>query len=205
ALSITGSHVITYLREKHYIPEDARKGLTKILRSIPGLLSPNLIQPRKDGIIKHPHLRTHDGFHCDRGCNFRTASFQLIKRHFSDQQMQGKCLHFGETRSFKDLDSLFHYVYLQTWASGPGRQYWIVKRNGSQQRPIGGEEVQNHLRLVREREPQHKQPGLPLNHPPPQVFLRKTWRVSSFGPIRAFRFLPPFLDLKRGAFLSIDV
>ncbi|EXL94443.1 hypothetical protein FOIG_12639 [Fusarium odoratissimum NRRL 54006] len=119
--------------------------------------------------------------------------------------MQGKCLHFGETRSFKDLDSLFHYVYLQTWASGPGRQYWIVKRNGSQQRPIGGEEVQNHLRLVREREPQHKQPGLPLNHPPPQVFLRKTWRVSSFGPIRAFRFLPPFLDLKRGAFLSIDV
>ncbi|KAK7583533.1 hypothetical protein V3481_012819 [Fusarium oxysporum f. sp. vasinfectum] len=77
--------------------------------------------------------------------------------------MQGKCLHFGETRSSKDLDSLFHYVYLQTWASGPGRQFWIVKRNGNQQRPIGGDEVQNHLRLVCERQLQHKQPGLPLS------------------------------------------
>ncbi|KAH7199225.1 hypothetical protein BKA60DRAFT_430884, partial [Fusarium oxysporum] len=127
ALSIAGSHVTTHLREKHHVPEDARKGLTKILKCIPGLLSPDLIQPWEDGSTEHPHLRTHDGFHCDGGCNFRTASFQLIKRHFSDQQMQGKCLHFGETRSFKDLDSLFHYVYLQTWASGPGRQYWIVK------------------------------------------------------------------------------
>jgi hypothetical protein len=81
--------------------------------------------------------------------------------------MQGKCLHSGETRALKDLDSLFHYVYLQTWASGPGRQYWIIERNGSQQRPIGGQEVQNHLRLVRERELKHKQPGLPLNHPAP--------------------------------------
>jgi hypothetical protein len=40
ALSIAGSHVTTHLREKHHVPEDARKGLTKILKSIPGLLSP---------------------------------------------------------------------------------------------------------------------------------------------------------------------
>ncbi|KAF4337559.1 telomere-associated helicase [Fusarium beomiforme] len=79
--------------------------------------------------------------------------------------MQGKCLYFGETRAFKDLDSLFNYVYLQTWASGPGRQYWIFEHNGSQQRPIGGQGVQNHLKLMRERELNHRQPGLPLNSP----------------------------------------
>ncbi|CVL08870.1 uncharacterized protein FMAN_14106 [Fusarium mangiferae] len=40
---------------------------------------------------------------------------------------------------------------------------------------------------------------------PTQVFLLKTRRVSSFGPIRAFRFLHPFGGSERGAFLSIDV
>ncbi|EXL40293.1 hypothetical protein FOCG_17181 [Fusarium oxysporum f. sp. radicis-lycopersici 26381] len=158
------------------------KRLTKILKSIPGLLIPDLIQPRKVGSTEHPHLRTHDGFHCDGGCNFRTASFQLIKRHFSGQQMQGKCLHSGETRSSKDLDSLFHYVYLQTWASGPGRQYWIVKRNGNQQRPIGGDEVQNHLRLVCERHLQHKQPGLPLSPPGPAYPESSKLTFAEKGP-----------------------
>ncbi|KAH7191394.1 hypothetical protein BKA60DRAFT_427641, partial [Fusarium oxysporum] len=75
-LSIAGPRVITHLRDKHHIPEDARKGLTKILKSIPGLLNPDFIQSREDGSTEHPHLRTYDGFHCG-GCSFRTVSFQL--------------------------------------------------------------------------------------------------------------------------------
>jgi hypothetical protein len=41
ALSIAGSRVTTHLLDKHHVPEDARKGPTKVLKSIPGLLNPN--------------------------------------------------------------------------------------------------------------------------------------------------------------------
>ena len=36
ALSIADSRVTAHLRDKHHIPEDARKGLTKALKAIPG-------------------------------------------------------------------------------------------------------------------------------------------------------------------------
>ncbi|KAJ9419655.1 hypothetical protein QL093DRAFT_2371079, partial [Fusarium oxysporum] len=34
-----------------------------------------------------------------------------------------------------DIETYFEYVYLQTWASGPSRAYWIVERDGRLVRP----------------------------------------------------------------------
>ncbi|EXM13918.1 hypothetical protein FOTG_17654 [Fusarium oxysporum f. sp. vasinfectum 25433] len=64
---------------------------------------------------------------------------------------------------------------MQTWASGPGRQYWIIEH-------IGGEEVQNHLRLVCERELQLKLPGLPLNPPGPAYPESSKLTFAEKGP-----------------------
>jgi hypothetical protein len=117
--------------------------------------------------------------------------------------MQGKCLYFGETRAFKDLDSLSHYVYLQTWTSGPGRQYWIIEHNGSQQRPIGGQAVQTYLRLVRERELKHRQPGLPLN--PTQECRLEMRRISTSHQSESPYPYPEFPLWKCGALPSRPV
>jgi hypothetical protein len=73
ALSNAGSRVTTHLRDKHHVPEDARKGLTKILKSIPGLLNPDLIQPREDGSTEHPHLRTSMAFIAAGAASVQTA------------------------------------------------------------------------------------------------------------------------------------
>jgi Orsellinic acid/F9775 biosynthesis cluster protein D len=150
ALSTAGSRVTTHLRDKHNVPSDARKGLTKMLRS-QGILDPDEAPPREDGSPEHPYLRTYDGFACG-GCTFRTVSLQSMKRHFSDPTMRDQCRHYGQFRSSNELDELFQYVFLQTWVSGPGRQYWLIERNGSRLRPIGGQQVQDHLRSMRERE-----------------------------------------------------
>ncbi|KAI5455742.1 hypothetical protein BGZ63DRAFT_137258 [Mariannaea sp. PMI_226] len=150
ALSTDGSRVTTHLRDKHNIPADMRKGLTKVLKT-QRLLDPDKALPREDGLPEHPYLRTYDGFDCD-GCTFRTVSLQSMKRHFSDPAMHDQCRHYGQTRSANEFDELFQYVFLQTWVSGPGRQYWLIERNGSRLRPIGGQQVQDHLRSIRERE-----------------------------------------------------
>ncbi|EXA28963.1 hypothetical protein FOVG_19471 [Fusarium oxysporum f. sp. pisi HDV247] len=34
-----------------------------------------------------------------------------------------------------DIETYFEYVYLQTWASGSSRSYWIVERDGRLVRP----------------------------------------------------------------------
>jgi hypothetical protein len=46
-----------------------------------------------------------------------------MKRHFSDPTMRDQCRHYGQTRSSNELDEVFQYIFLQTWVSGPGRQY----------------------------------------------------------------------------------
>ncbi|KAJ4181393.1 hypothetical protein NW767_014158 [Fusarium falciforme] len=116
-----------------------------------GLLDPDKALPREDGSPEHTHLQIHDGFDCN-GCSFRTVSLQSMKRHYSDPGMRDQCRHYGQTRPSSELDELFRYVFLQTWVNGPQQQYWIIERNGSLLRPIGGQRVQDHLRSMRERE-----------------------------------------------------
>ncbi|WAO94382.1 Hypothetical protein NCS54_01196300 [Fusarium falciforme] len=69
-----------------------------------------------------------------------------------------------------DMEAYFEYVYLQAWASGSSRVYWIVARNGQLTRPtvpVGhmsgsalsrrdriGQEQQDLIRSVQEREHQ---------------------------------------------------
>ncbi|KAL7940519.1 hypothetical protein V8C42DRAFT_356200 [Trichoderma barbatum] len=54
--------------------------------------------------------------------------------------------------------SILYYMFMKnslalaTWATGSVRQYWIIERNGSLLRPIGGQATQDHLQSVQERE-----------------------------------------------------
>ncbi|KAI5456258.1 hypothetical protein BGZ63DRAFT_325556, partial [Mariannaea sp. PMI_226] len=81
ALSTNGSRVTTHLRDKHNIPADMRKGLTKVLKT-QRLLDPDKAFPREDGLPEHPYLRAYDGFDYN-GCTFRTVRLQSMKHHFS--------------------------------------------------------------------------------------------------------------------------
>ncbi|KAI8710459.1 hypothetical protein NCS52_01562900 [Fusarium sp. LHS14.1] len=136
ALSIDGSRVTTHLRDKHSVPADARQGLTKMLKT-QGLLDPDKALPREDGSPEHP--------------TFKLTAVSTAMGALS-AQMRDQCRHYGQTGPSNELDELFRYVFLQTWANGPRRQYWLLERNGSLLRPIGGQRVQDHLRSMRERE-----------------------------------------------------
>jgi hypothetical protein len=55
------------------------------------------------------------------------------------------------------MDELFQYVYLQSWESGPNRNYWVVEHNRSSMRPIWGQLVQQRLRAIWQRELDYRQ------------------------------------------------
>lgn len=180
ALFVDNSRVTSHLRDKHKIPEEARKGVTKFLKSLsPQCANPDQLDPLKDGSSTHEFLRLHDGFACD-GCDFRTVSLQSITRHYSDPSMQEQCTFNGVLRRRReDIDTLFRYVYLQTWLSGPARRYWIVEHNGSVLRPIGGQKAQDHLKAVRERELERQHASRRESHGLTEV---RTTFVAGPGP-----------------------
>jgi hypothetical protein len=160
AISTTNSRVTTHLYEKHGVPRTERKGLSKTLATAcpAGFRAPDDIPLREDGSPEHPFLQTHDGFAC-HGCVFRTVSLQLMKRHFSDDTVREDCSCYGRARGLtaSTIDTLFQYVYLQSWCSGPNRSYWVVERNGSTMRPIGGRPVQETMISIRQRELAYRQ------------------------------------------------
>jgi hypothetical protein len=159
-ISTNGSRVATHLHRNHGVLLEARKGLRKVLTTVcPAVFqAPNAIPPHEDGSPEHPCLQTHDGYAC-HGCPFRTVSLQLMNRHFSDEAMRGQCSCYGRARGLtrSTIDELFQYVYLQSWQGGPNRSYWVVERNGSSMRPIGGQLVQETLRSIRQRELAYRQ------------------------------------------------
>ena len=169
ALSTTNSRVTTHLHEKHGVPRTKRRGLSKILAiACPaGFRAPDDIPPREDGSLEDPFLQTHDGYAC-HGCGFRTISLQLMKRHFSDDTVREDCSCYGQARGLASsaIDALFQYVYLQSWHSGPNRSYWVVERNGSTMRPIGGQPVQETIRSIRQRELTYRQQKEGADDPP---------------------------------------
>ncbi|KAH6876790.1 hypothetical protein B0T10DRAFT_497227 [Thelonectria olida] len=168
ALSTGPSRVTTHLRDKHNIPSEARKGLSRLLKSLPppGLLDPEEAPPRADRSAEHDKLRVYEGFACVH-CVFRTISLQLMRRHLSGppddcpfQNTQNRI------RRRRDLDRQFECVYLQTWTTGSTRKYWIIQRGGSVIRPLDGPAVQSHLRgvlmreLGRQQRPPAPEPGV---------------------------------------------
>ncbi|KAM6506734.1 hypothetical protein FALCPG4_018851 [Fusarium falciforme] len=159
ALSNGPSRVTTHLRDKHNIPTEARKGLSRLLKSLspPGLLDPDEAPLRADGSPEHDKLRVYEGFACIH-CPFRTISRQLIRRHLSSppDDCRFKADH-ARPRPRRDLDQQFECVYLQTWTTGSTRKYWIIKRGGSIVRPVDGPAVQAHLRAVLTRELDRRQ------------------------------------------------
>ncbi|KAJ6436771.1 Alpha-galactosidase 2 [Purpureocillium lavendulum] len=102
-----GSRVTTHLRDKHDIPEDARKGLTSFLKALPGppLREPDEAPPRTDGSEEHILLRVYDGFSC-RSCAFRTISIQSMRRHFSDSAGR-QCPAYGTAQDRRAIEALF--------------------------------------------------------------------------------------------------
>ncbi|RKK62815.1 hypothetical protein BFJ69_g16984 [Fusarium oxysporum] len=74
-----------------------------------------------------------------------------MRRHFSEVA-DDCCPNIEILPRRRDIEKHFDYVYLQTWTSGSRRRYWIIERNGNLLRPVDGEEIQNHLRVVHERE-----------------------------------------------------
>lgn len=130
ALCINGSRVTTHLRDKHGITTTARRGLTGILRSL-RLCNADEAPHCRDGTPEHPMLHVHEGFSCGR-CRFRTIHFPSIKRHISESHGYSE-----GTRLLRptDMDDIIKHVFLQTWAAGPSRKYWVVQRNGRLDRP----------------------------------------------------------------------
>lgn len=110
AISTTALRVTTHLGEKYGVPSRERKGLGKILRAVlpTGFRALDAIPLRDDGSPEDPSLQTQDGFAC-HGCHFRTISFQLMTRHFSDENARGQCSCYGRAeRLTRDtIDELF--------------------------------------------------------------------------------------------------
>lgn len=71
ALSIAGSRVTTHLRDKHHVPEDARRGLTKTLKSIPGLWNPDGNYPSARRRIRRAQASTNPRWFRLRSMQFR--------------------------------------------------------------------------------------------------------------------------------------
>ncbi|WKT53721.1 hypothetical protein QSH57_004305 [Fusarium oxysporum f. sp. vasinfectum] len=113
AISPNGSHPTNHLRDKHKISLSRRKGLRKVLATL-DLKNPDQAAPLADGSLEDKKLRSYDGFSsktCPTTPNTRgDVAGRQTSRHFE-------------------------YVYLQTWASGASRAYWIVERDGRLVRP----------------------------------------------------------------------
>jgi hypothetical protein len=64
ALAVRHSQVTSHLRDKHQVPEEDRRGLTRYLTSIypEGFCNPADLAPRDNGSDAHPLLRVQDGF-----------------------------------------------------------------------------------------------------------------------------------------------
>ncbi|KAH6971905.1 hypothetical protein EDB80DRAFT_744228 [Ilyonectria destructans] len=149
AISIGKSCVISHLRDKHKIPTHARKGLFRLLKTLP-LSKPDDVSPAEDGSLEHPKLQVYDGFACCE-CKFRTIHFPTMRRHFSDP-LATDCPSNTAAVRYGNIDHLFEYVYLQTWVAGSKREYWIIKRNGSVAWLVRDERTDLHMWSVHERE-----------------------------------------------------
>ncbi len=152
ALSVEGSRPTTHLGDKHKIPLEHRRGLTKVLRGLK-LFSPGSekISPREDGSPAHPHLQIDDGYHCS-ACGERSVNLQHIKRHYSNPNPTDKVCPAAAQGRPADIDSLIEFVYLQTWCRGPAAQHWLVSCEGQTIRPVLPPKAKSHIESVRERE-----------------------------------------------------
>ncbi|KAF5701738.1 telomere-associated helicase [Fusarium mundagurra] len=101
-----------------------------------------------------------------------------MRRHFSEVA-DNCCPNIEILPRRGHIEKHFDYVYLQTWTSGSRRRYWIIERNGNLLRPVDGEEIQNHLRAVHEREQKQGQDeesrALQPTSVPPQLSYAEQW------------------------------
>ena len=88
-------------------------------------------------------LHVHEGFSCGR-CRVRTIHFPSIKRHISESH---GCSGGTRLPSPTDMDGIIKHVFLQTWATGPSRKYWIVRRNGRLDRPVASSDNVGEIRV----------------------------------------------------------
>lgn len=132
AISPNGSHPTDHLRDKHKIPLSRRKGLSKVLATL-NLKNPEQAAPLVDGSPEDKRLRSYDGFSCLH-CEYRTINLTLIVRHYS-QDLPEYPQHPRKSTRRADIETYFEYVYLQAWASGSSRAYWIVERYGRPDAP----------------------------------------------------------------------
>ncbi|KAL5603763.1 hypothetical protein FOVSG1_006513 [Fusarium oxysporum f. sp. vasinfectum] len=121
-----------YSYETNKIPLSRRKGLGKVLATL-DLKNPDQAAPLADGSPEDKKLRSYDGFSCLH-CKYRTINLTLIIQHYS-QDLPKYPQHPRRSTRKVDTETYFEYVYLQIWASGSSRAYWIVERDGRLVRP----------------------------------------------------------------------
>lgn len=148
ALSVRSSQITAHLRDKHDVPVNVRRDLTRYLRqNYHGYLrDPTDAIPSADGSDVRLPLRLFEGFAC-RTCTYRTVNIQCLGRHVTHTHLHGR----SATR--KNLEGTFDCVFLQAWTySGRGKEqrYWIVKKNGTTIRDT--HEAYHHIQAVCERE-----------------------------------------------------
>ncbi len=200
ALSAEGSRVTTHLRDKHNVSSEARKGLSRLLKSFApqGILNPEKAEPRPDGSPEHDKLRVYDGFLC-RYCPFRTISPQLIRRHLAISTFGGSdtytCPNISEVCSFRgrDIDKNMEYVFLQSWTVGSNRKYWVIERDGDIIRPPSGQDIHDHMAAVRDRQKEFlghevhgEQPPRETAQPDLSLHDRRPW-IERTGWDRTYR------------------
>jgi hypothetical protein len=117
ALKVNDDRAFQHLADKHRIGLELRADLTRYIRSL-SLADPTHLHARPDGLPPHPALAIQRGY-CCRRCDFRTSSYQLIRRHASQQ-------HGLRRQTWSPGD--YQVVFLRSWTSGGPHQrpWWIV-------------------------------------------------------------------------------
>lgn len=147
ALSPIASQVSDHLRDKHHVPSEERREVTRFLRyNVPPLRNPIDAPPREDGSPRDPYLPVADGFTC-KFCDNRTINKRSIIRHVTKVHESTR-LRMGVKKV-----ALYEPVYLQSWTRNPAEGwYWSVEKNGSGTQPAGDAETYVHLGGVFVRE-----------------------------------------------------
>ncbi|CAM1507683.1 Fc.00g073240.m01.CDS01 [Cosmosporella sp. VM-42] len=184
ALSTKSAAITSHLRDKHRIPPQARKGLSRLLKTL-DLRNPKEVGTLADASPEHPQLKLHDGFAC-RQCQFKTIHLPAIKRHFSDPSASTCPNNAVSNTGRSNTDDLFEYVYLQTWTTGSSRKYWIIEQGGNIARPVNDQRTDEHLMAVHKREMARHQGARDkrLNEEAKQISISPNPAELSFGEQR---------------------
>lgn len=164
-LSPNPAQVTRHLYERHSVPQEKRRQVTKLLKAGLQLRDPGSAQPRKDGVPRDPRLPSLDGFLCE-GCGFWSMSKEAITRHVGREHSS------TETRIRRAGPNPYTPVHLQSWVRNPrGSRYWTVTDDAVHPELLTAEPEPA---LARERVPQPRSSPAARERPRPCVYRATT-------------------------------